>query len=359
MSILKGLAIDSSAQERLSAWLRENAEDLHNPRITDLRVNSGGGGFSNETLLANLTDGSVEKRIVIRLAASDPEFALFPKTDIEKQFRVMNALNSNANVPVPNCRYFDREGTIFGEASFIMDFVDGSIPSDEPPHTHEGFIFDATEAERAHLWWSSLEAIAQVGRVDVDASGLGFLKTKDQFYPLSSHLEFYEKLYRWGRAASPDLPDVERAIDWLKSEMPRENGNSLIWGDSRFANFIYRDFEPVALLDWELAGVGDPECDLAYFLVMQHMTEVHPVPGHSRPRLPGFPSDEESIDAFGEMLGRPVKNFRYYWIFNAFKTFSMTQRFYDLIHKAGWVTFEEAEAGKDQVGPLRGFLQSI
>jgi aminoglycoside phosphotransferase (APT) family kinase protein len=65
------------------------------------------------------------------------------------------------------------------------------------------------------------------------------------------------------------VPVLERAIDAMTATLPDNDRSVLNWGDSRPGNIIYRDFEPVAVLDWEMAGVGPPEVDVAWATFFQ------------------------------------------------------------------------------------------
>ena len=81
---------------------------------------------------------------------------------------------------------------------------------------------------------------------------------------------------------------------WLEVHWPRHEGPALLsWGDSRYGNLIYRDFDPVAVLDWEMAGIAPPELDLAYLPLHAPVLRVDRPP---LPPLPGLP-DLGDVDA--------------------------------------------------------------
>ena len=90
---------------------------------------------------------------------------------------------------------------------------------------------------------------------------------------------------------------------------------SLVWGDSRIGNMIFRDFRCVAVLDWEMVTLGNPIEDLGWWLfVDRHHSE-----GLEAPRLPGFPSREQTVARYEERVGRRVENLEYYEIFAGFR----------------------------------------
>jgi aminoglycoside phosphotransferase (APT) family kinase protein len=85
---------------------------------------------------------------------------------------------------------------------------------------------------------------------------------------LARQLASHQKYYEWARDGNT-IPLLERAFDVLTNTLPDNDRCVLNWGDGRPGNIIYRDFEPVAALDWEMAGLGPPEVDLAWTTFFQ------------------------------------------------------------------------------------------
>ena len=88
----------------------------------------------------------------------------------------------------------------------------------------------------------------------------------------------------------PDIgrsPLTEKTLDWLEANLPDTTGKDtvLCWGDSRIGNVMYKDFEPVGVLDWEMAALGPREMDISWMMfahmVFESITEVFGVPGHA------------------------------------------------------------------------------
>jgi aminoglycoside phosphotransferase (APT) family kinase protein len=364
MSILSSAKTRATALEaaQFQTWLRERDPSLADAVVVKLAASAGGAGFSNETLFATVTRGvGSPLEYVLRFGPDDPEEGLFPDYDIPKQYHVMRGLAARSDVPTPVCLWLETDPTIFGSPFFVMEKADGQVPSDDPPFTTQGFVFEASEADRERLWWSMIEAIARVGQVDWRAAGLSFLQPPPSApSPIVHQLDYYERIYRWGRQGSAEFPLMERAIEWLRANAPSDGPTGLLWGDAKFSNVIVHDFRPVCLLDWELASLGDPECDLAYFLGKQLLMENHFIrPELSRPRLAGFPSDQETIRRYEALTGRKVRHFEYYTTFNFFKTMAMIQRAMDLLVRAKWITREDAEARKMSGGLMAHAIQQV
>ena len=85
--------------------------------------------------------------------------------------------------------------------------------------------------------------------------------------PATAELDRYERFLRW---AEDDRPHAlaREALTWLRTNAPAAPapGPALVWGDARLSNVVYRDFEVVAVLDWEMATVGDPLLDLGWWI---------------------------------------------------------------------------------------------
>ena len=108
---------------------------------------------------------------------------------------------------------------------------------------------------------------------------------------------------------------LETSLKWLRQNHYVPEQRRLCWGDSRLPNTMYdQDFRVVAVLDWEMAFIGDPESDLAWFLFMdwQHSEGV------GIPRLEGSPSTEETVKHYEKRTGFRVKNLFYNEVLNAF-----------------------------------------
>ena len=164
------------ARTRLEAFLargRPGAEDLV---IANLRAPSN-TGFSSETLLFEVhwRERGVPRveRLVARIEPRG--FNVFPTYDLTVQFRVMNAL-AKTGVPVPAMREHDWSDDTLGAPFYTMEFLDGWVPSDNPPmHAAGRMAEELSPAEREQVWWSGVEAMCRVHDVDPEMLGLDFL----------------------------------------------------------------------------------------------------------------------------------------------------------------------------------------
>ena len=302
--------------EWLSPKLSVPAGDI---RIEDLDAPLG-TGFSSDTLLFDLVyakDGQEHREgMVARLEPE--EYIVFPTYDIAFQVRVLQMLE-DTDVPVPRVRWFEPDASVLGVPFYLMDRIVGNVPSDNPPMHEEGWIADElSEAERTAVWWNGFEAMCKVHRLDWKGLGFDFMLEPERgATPLDQQLHYWRGYFEWGMPAERH-PDIAQALDYLEANKPEENQTALCWGDSRLANEIFDGLECAAVLDWEMARIGDPVQDLAWWLASDRCFSE----GLELERLPGNPSHEETIARWKEATGLDTSNLAYYTIL-ALARFSM------------------------------------
>jgi len=125
--------------------------------------------------------------------------------------------------------------------------------------------------------------------------------------PLEQVVKYCDELLTWGSPNSKRHELVD-AVKWLRDSIYEPEHLVLCWGDSRLSNILYgQEFEVTAVLDWELAYIGDHEADLAWLLFVDWACSEY----EGVPRLDGTPSRDETIDRYEQLSGRAVRNLRY------------------------------------------------
>src|SRR5262245_66451070 len=81
---------------------------------------------------------------------------------------------AGTGVPVPRVRWLERDPAVLGSAFYVMDAVEGEVPSEVPSYHVFGWVHDATPDRRAHVWWNGLELLARIHALDSQAPGRGF-----------------------------------------------------------------------------------------------------------------------------------------------------------------------------------------
>jgi aminoglycoside phosphotransferase (APT) family kinase protein len=264
-------------------------------------------GLSTETFLFDVVsaDGAPIKSLVFR---RPPAVALYPDYDILRQVVVMDRL-AHTPIPVPSVSWFDRSARDLGTPYLVMEHVPNiGSPGDFPSYHSGGLYFDADEAQRTAMWWGCVESIANIHALDWRTLRLDPLLMPGRgAQPLQQVVNYYRDTLRWAMADKP-RPELVAAADWLADNIYEPEHLCLCWGDSRLSNILYGPgFEVAAVLDWEVAYVGDHEADLAWMLFLDWSYSDH----QQIPRLPGTPSREETIARYEELTGWPVRNLRY------------------------------------------------
>ena len=304
-------------QSRLTTWLRSKMPQAQNLSISPLE--RSGGGLSNETYFFHLSwqeagQSSMEKKV---LRWQPKDFPVFPDYDLGKQFRIMGCLEKT-DVPVPKVYWLEKNEDVLDSPFYIMDKIEGAIPCEVPPYHSFGLYYDATQEQRAKMWWGTLEAMAKVHKLDWKSAGLSFLGIpKGGTGVLDQQIDYYENYLNWLKEDPQEPhPILEAALDWLKGNRYAPERVTLCWGDARMPNTIYGpDFEVKGVLDWEMAYLGDPESDLGWFFFLdwQHSD------GYGIPRLEGSPQREETVQRYEELTGWKVKNLLYQDVLAAFR----------------------------------------
>jgi len=300
----------------LADWLRAKL-----PSARELEVGPLSGpaatGFSSDTMLFDVSyreDGrEVTRSLVCR--AEPTGFGVFPTYDVARQYRIMQAL-AGTGVPVPVMFALERDPAPLGAPFFVMERVEGRIPTDNPPYHTGGWLVDSTPAERAAIWDSGLDTLAAIHRQDPVALGIDFLDAPPPGGDtVGWQLDFWHRYYQWV-AGDRSFPTLEAAWQWLAANRPPPSRErSLCWGDSRIGNMIFREGRCVAVLDWEMATLGPPEMDLGWFLYMDR----HHSEGIDAPRLAGFPGRDETVARWEQRVGRAAQHLPYYEAFAAYR----------------------------------------
>jgi aminoglycoside phosphotransferase (APT) family kinase protein len=313
----------------LEAWLTGALPAGADPKVTILSgIDSN--GMSSETLVFDATwteDGEQKTgEYVARVAPSPDEFPVFMDYALQDQYDAMRIVGERTSVPVPNVGLFEPTGEVLGTPFFLMDRIDGIVPPDVPPYNwgtapdiDGNWITDATDEQRRTLQDSTIKAIVGLHEIPNAAEVFSFLDRHD--YPgetnLARNLAWARAWYEW---SVPDIgrsPMTEKALDWLEANIPDTAGQDtvLCWGDSRIGNVMYKDFEPVGVLDWEMAALGPREMDISWMMfahmVFESITEVFGFPG-----MPDFLAEADVKATYQDLTGVELGDLTWYHLYN-------------------------------------------
>ena len=297
-------------------WLESKLTDA-----TNLNVELLGGpentGFSNETLSFNVAYEMQEKLIKPAwfLGFYPEGFFVFPDYDIHKQYLIMDKL-ADHDIKVPKVLWYEPSDDIFGTSFYVMKMAKGDAPSDNPPFHQEGWVADSSEEVRENIWWGWVEQMAKIHQVDITSGDFEFLnrpKLAEDY--LDQELNYYFNFHDWAMEGEAH-PVADEAREWLEANKPSTAQASILWGDCRCANIMYTsDGNVSAVLDWEMAALGDPCIDLAWGIAIDDCNSK----GVNVDRLSGFPGPVETIAKWEALTGFSADNFDYYYILALYK----------------------------------------
>ena len=141
-------------------------------------------------------------------------------------------------------------------------------------------------------------------------------------------MAYYRRFLDWAAGDRPQ-PTAEAVWEWLVANKPEEHGPVVLsWGDSRIGNIIWDDdYKAAAVIDWEMAALGQPELDLGWWLYFDRQFSE----GLDVPRPIGFPSHEETIARYEQLIGRKVGDLFWYQIFAGWRFAVIMCRLSDLL----------------------------
>jgi len=239
-------------EEELSSGLGRYLSQRWNAAAVVEAVNRIPGGASRETWRCRVTTGGVARGVIIRL---DPETSLID-TDRATEYRAIEAAYK-AGLPAPEPLFLEHELSWLGRPFSITAEVTGCQASpDGLPEMH-----------REGLGKRKWDLLGQIARLDPIALGLG-----DVMPATTPETCAMDQLDYWAKVIADDEihpnPVAEAAIRWLRRHPPPPAQKlSLVHGDYRTGNYLYSpDGDIKAILDWEMAHIGDPLEDLAWSL---------------------------------------------------------------------------------------------
>ena len=258
----------------LEAWLAGVLPPAAQPHVSDV-AGTEANGMSSDTVLFRASwqdnDGDHDEDLVARIAPDASDVPVFPSYDMTGQFEAMRLAGELSGAPVPEPLWCEPE-PVLGAPFFVMRRVDGVVPPDVLPYPFGGnWLYDAAPADQRRLQESTVAAIAALHGIADAPARFAFLEHDDAGDThLRRHVAHTRAWYAMVAADGGRSPLIERGFDWLDAHWPAHEGEPVLsWGDARIGNVIYRDFTPAALLDWEMAGLGPRELDVAW-LVFAH-----------------------------------------------------------------------------------------
>lgn len=291
--------------ERIEGWLTR--ETRVQPPLTWERLE---GGHSNLTYL--VADAAGDEYVIRR----PPQGDLLPKAhDMLREFRIIEALHP-LGIPVAEPIGYCDDRDVCERHFYVMGKVGG-----EALYTGELTAPRLDVAARSKVGESFISVLAAIHAVNPDDVGLGDLG-RPTGYVARQLKTWYGSWTASLVAADYDDPRVHDLHGRLMANLPADGRASVVHGDYGVHNVMVDDVGTVvAVLDWEIATLGDPIADFAYALnAWAERDDASADLGDPATALPGFSSRDELVALYADRTGADLSNLAYYRAFNSFKT---------------------------------------
>jgi aminoglycoside phosphotransferase (APT) family kinase protein len=289
------------SQVRLGQFLQH-----HLGERAELRVERLVAGRSNETFLV---DWGSQRWILRRPPAGNLPHSAH---DVLREYRVLKALQGS-DVPVPGLITACADPSVIGAPFYLMERVDGFvITRSQPPGMED-------PAARRSLGFLIVKALADLHRLDYREIGLSDLGRPEGFLRRQIERRFGQLESILSRTR--DVPELRAVHEWLAANLPVDGGQAtLIHGDFGPHNLLVT-LEPLpkvlAILDWELATIGDPLTDIGWLTALWRDPgeEGWGAPeGFEVTELPGFPRKSELVQIYEDLSGTAVEHLAFYQV---------------------------------------------
>jgi aminoglycoside phosphotransferase (APT) family kinase protein len=310
---------------RLEGWLNDTIGGEPS-ELVDIQLIAG--GRSNLTYRLTVARAGQPRLLVLR---RPPLGHVLPTAhDMGREYRVLSAL-TGTRVPVARPVAFCDDTEVIGAPFYLMEYVPGAVI-----RTRQDAAV-LTEVQARDLSEGLADMLAAIHGVDVEAVGLAGLGRGTGY--LTRQLARWQR--QWDLSVTRDVPGYGELVARLTERLPAEGEATLVHGDFRLDNVLVTVAPPpriTAVVDWEMATIGDPLADLGLTLVYwtdpgeegwlnpdQKAAGAPDSPGVAHggstdaTASPGFLSRAEFAAAYAERTGRDISRIGYYVAFGYFK----------------------------------------
>lgn len=300
--------------ERLTSYLHQNLPDSKG----QLTVEQFPDGYSNLTYLLRLGN----RELVLRRPPFGNQVAT--AHDMGREFRMLSRL-SQVFPAAPRPELFCNDENIIGSPFYLMERRQGLILRKKLP---PGRTIDAEMARRMSC--ALIDSLAALHAIDYQAAGLSEMGKPEGY--VQRQVTGWTK--RYSQAQTSVVPTMESVAKWLNEHMPSETGVAVIHNDYKYDNIMLDDADLtriVAVLDWEMATIGDPLMDLGstlgYWVQATDPAALQQA-AFGPTAIPGSMTRQELVDRYQERTGVAVPDVIFYYSFGLFKLAVIVQQIY-------------------------------
>lgn len=305
--------MEKADQEKLSTFLR-NKLDVPNEPLALIQYK---GGYSNLTYLLKIG----EKELVLRRPPMGMKIS--KAHDMGREFKILEALKKAGYTKIPNPILSCDDETVIGAPFFLMEKVDGLIIRNSVP---DGINLSPEYFKQ--LSKNTIDVLLELHQLELHQSALGQMGKPEGY--IERQVSGWSK--RYFNAKTDNLKEMEKVSEWLNTNQPKKENTAFIHNDFKYDNLVLSgpDAPQIkAVLDWEMATVGDPLMDLgtslAYWAqesdppIMKGFNLTHPKGNFSREDVVNYYSSKSPLD---------LENILFYYVFGVFKVGVIAQQIY-------------------------------
>ena len=300
------MSVNEIDEGALGRWLGAYVEGFGGP----FELKKFASGQSNPTYRVTAASGEY----VLRRKPFGP---LLPSAHaVDREYRLLSAL-APLDFPVPQPLALCEDPEVIGAIFYVMELARGRSYAN-------GSLPDFDHATRRMMYEQLIDVLADLHTIDPEAAGLGDFGKAGNY--------FERQVMRWTRqyrdSETDYIPEMERLIAFLPETIPEQSRMSIVHGDYRIDNVMFDgDGTLAAVLDWELATLGDPLADFSY-LAMQWAMPADGGAGLLGLDLSalGIPTLNEIVARYSERSAVPVADkLDWYFAYNLFRLAGIVQ----------------------------------
>jgi aminoglycoside phosphotransferase (APT) family kinase protein len=281
--------VSDRIREDLQAQCREQ---LGRPELRVISIEPIPEGHSGFTYFVSIDDGEGPRRFVLRLPP--PGARIAGPADVVRQGRIMAALHA-AGLPVPAIPVLSSDPVVDGRPFVLMDAIDGTRIEKA-----------GVEQRPLDIAASAVRVLKKIHSLPLDRTGIG------EEAPVGLQAEMLRWLWLMERGPAELTTRAGELGGLLAARIPAEREPTLVHGDYHYGNMLFRGPEVVAVLDWEIAEIGQPLLDLGCLCIVSHRRKYEGAPN------PGGSIDIPVEDLY-RLYGAEAGEMRWYLALSLYK----------------------------------------